>query len=160
MDASTKKAFQVKVRCLVRTLKEYKAYKNEVDSYDLNVVSQDKKKQEFYLESKSALEQVEKKLVEYYHTLNAYMVPLGLFRMNIRPRSKKKHHSMMTAFWQTPILMKLSLSSLGPADLTHLFLIIFTVIKIDSNISFLLSFRRDIELNGFKMVIILWMLKA
>lgn len=76
MDASAKKSFQVKVRCLVRTLKEYKNYKNEVEGYDLNVVSQDKKKQEFYLESKSALEQVEKKLVEFYHQLNAYVVYL------------------------------------------------------------------------------------
>lgn len=122
MDASTKKAFQVKVRCLVRTLKEYKAYKNEVDGYDLNVVSQDKKKQEFYLESKSALEQVEKKLVEYYHTLNTYLVPLGLFRMNIRPRSRKNPRSMMTAPWPLPISTKLRLSSLGPADIKHLFL--------------------------------------
>jgi uncharacterized protein YaaN involved in tellurite resistance len=62
------------VRCLVRILKEYKNYKSEVDSYDLNVVSQDKKKQEFYLESKSALDQVEKKLIEYYHQLNSYIV--------------------------------------------------------------------------------------
>ena len=30
MDASSKKAFQVKVRSLTRTHKEYKAYKNEV----------------------------------------------------------------------------------------------------------------------------------
>jgi protein subunit release factor A len=81
MDASAKKSFQVKVRCLVRMLKEYKNYKNEVNGYDLNVVSQDKKKQEFYLESKSALDQVEKKLVEYYHTLNVYMVPPTSFRM-------------------------------------------------------------------------------
>jgi hypothetical protein len=58
----------------VRILKEYKNYKSEVDSYDLNVVSQDKKKQEFYLESKSALDQVEKKLIEYYHQLNSYIV--------------------------------------------------------------------------------------
>lgn len=43
MDASMKKAFQVKVRTLVRTLKEYKNYITEVESYDLNVVSQDKK---------------------------------------------------------------------------------------------------------------------
>ena len=58
MDASMKKAFQVKVRTLVRTFKEYKNYKTEVQSYDMNVVSQDKKKQEFYLESKSAFDQV------------------------------------------------------------------------------------------------------
>lgn len=51
-----KKSFQVKVRSLGRTLKEYKSYRAEVDAYDLNEVSQDKKKQEFYLESKSALD--------------------------------------------------------------------------------------------------------
>lgn len=44
-----KKAFQVKVRTLFRTLKEYKAYRGEVAAFDLNEVSQDKKKQEFYL---------------------------------------------------------------------------------------------------------------
>lgn len=132
MDASTKKAFQVKARCLARTLKEYKLYKNEVDGYDLNVVSQDKKKQEFYLESKSALELVEKKLVEYYHTLNAYLVPLGLFRMNIRLRSKKNHPSMMTVLWPLPISMKLRPSSLEPADITHLFLTIFFIMKAEN----------------------------
>ena len=58
MDTSMKKAFQVKVRTLARTFKEYKNYKTEVQSYDMNVVSQDKKKQEFYLESKSAFDQV------------------------------------------------------------------------------------------------------
>jgi hypothetical protein len=79
MDASMKKAFQVKVRTLVRTLKEYKNYKAEVEAYDLNVVSQDKKKQEFYLESKSAQDQVEKKLIEYFHQLNSYLVLLSLF---------------------------------------------------------------------------------
>jgi hypothetical protein len=49
MDAAQIKAFQVKVKSLGRTLKEYKAYSAEVQAYDLNVVSQDKKKQEFYL---------------------------------------------------------------------------------------------------------------
>lgn len=39
-----KKAFQVKVRTLLRTLKEYRAYQNEVAAFDLNQVSQDKKK--------------------------------------------------------------------------------------------------------------------
>mgnify|MGYP000474688422 CR=1 FL=1 len=55
MDASQKKAFSIKVKALTRTLKEYKSYKAEVGTYDLNEVSQDKKKNEFYLESKSAL---------------------------------------------------------------------------------------------------------
>ena len=35
-----RKAFQVKTRSLVRILKEYKAYLNEVNSYDMTVVSQ------------------------------------------------------------------------------------------------------------------------
>ena len=48
MDASQKKAFVVKVRTLVRMLKEYKSYKTEVGGYNMNEVSQDKKKQEFY----------------------------------------------------------------------------------------------------------------
>ena len=73
MDAAMVKAFHVKVASLVRTLKEYKSYKKEVDGYDMNLVSQDKKQQEFYQESKSALDQVEKKLVDYYMQLNAYM---------------------------------------------------------------------------------------
>ena len=55
MEASKKKAFHIKVKSLLRILKEYKNYKVEVESYDLNVVSQDKKKQEFYQESQSAL---------------------------------------------------------------------------------------------------------
>lgn len=63
MDTGMIKTFQVKVRSLVRILKEYKAYKTEVEAYDMNLVSQDKKKQEFYLESKSALDQVELKLI-------------------------------------------------------------------------------------------------
>ena len=45
MDASTKKSFNIKVKVLGRTLKEYKAYKKEVEDYDMNQVSQDKKKQ-------------------------------------------------------------------------------------------------------------------
>lgn len=69
-----KKSFQVKVRSLARTLKEYKLYRTEVDAYDLNEVSQDKKKQEFYLESKSALDQVEKKLIDFYLQLKTYIV--------------------------------------------------------------------------------------
>ena len=44
MDASQKKAFQIKVRALTRTLKEYKNYKQELEGYNLNEVSQDKKK--------------------------------------------------------------------------------------------------------------------
>lgn len=76
MDASMKKAFVIKVRALTRTLKEFKSYKQEVDSYDMNEVSQDKKKSEFYKESKCALEEVEKKLLEYYQQLTGYMVLL------------------------------------------------------------------------------------
>ena len=71
-----KKAFVIKVRALTRTLKEFKSYKQEVDSYDMNEVSQDKKKSEFYKESKCALEEVEKKLLEYYQQLTGYMVLL------------------------------------------------------------------------------------
>ena len=44
MDASTKKAFGIKVKALGRTLKEFKAYKKEVGDYDMNEVTQDKKK--------------------------------------------------------------------------------------------------------------------
>jgi len=36
MDAAMRKAFQVKVRSLTRTFKEYKNYKNEVEAYNLN----------------------------------------------------------------------------------------------------------------------------
>lgn len=38
-----KKTFQVKVKSLGRIFKEYKNYKIEVQAYDMNVVSQDKK---------------------------------------------------------------------------------------------------------------------
>lgn len=69
-----RKAFHVKVGSLVRTLKEFKGYRAELQTYDLNQVSQDKKKQEFYLESKSALEQVEKKLIDFYQQLKNYVV--------------------------------------------------------------------------------------
>jgi len=45
MNAGQIKAFGVKVKSLNRVLKEYKNYKIEVDAYDLNLVSQDKKQQ-------------------------------------------------------------------------------------------------------------------
>ena len=77
MDASMKKAFGIKVRALNRTLKEFKSYKKEVESYDLNEVSQDKKKSEFYKESQSALEDVEKKLLEYYQQVITYIVHIS-----------------------------------------------------------------------------------
>ena len=63
MDAGQKKAFHIKVHSVVRTLKEYKSYRTEVESYDMNQVSQDKKKQAFYDESKEALISVEQKLL-------------------------------------------------------------------------------------------------
>ena len=44
MDEAKKKALKVKIRAVGRTLKEYKSYKSEVESYDMNAVSQDKKK--------------------------------------------------------------------------------------------------------------------
>ncbi len=68
-----KKTFQVRVRSLARTLKEYKNYKVEVEDYDLAEIANDKKKLEFYQESKSALDQVEKKLLEFYQTLTNYL---------------------------------------------------------------------------------------
>ena len=43
MDATTKKAFSIKVKALSRTLKEFKSYKKEVGDYNMNQVSQDKK---------------------------------------------------------------------------------------------------------------------
>jgi len=57
MIEANKKAFRIKSKALERTYKEYKSYKAEFDSYDVNEVSQDKKKTEFYQESKGALEQ-------------------------------------------------------------------------------------------------------
>ena len=56
-----------------RIFKEYKNYKVELEAYDINEVSQDKKKTEFYQESKAALEHVEKNLLEYYLQLSAFM---------------------------------------------------------------------------------------
>lgn len=73
MDAAKVKAFHVKVASLTRILKEYKSYQQEVGAYDLNLVSQDKKQQEFYQESKSALDQVEQKLIDFYMQLNAFI---------------------------------------------------------------------------------------
>ena len=73
MDAAKVKAFHLKVASLTRTLKEYKSYQQEVGAYDLNLVSQDKKQQEFYQESKSALDQVEQKLIDFYMQLNAFI---------------------------------------------------------------------------------------
>jgi hypothetical protein len=124
MDASAKKAFQVKVRCLVRTLKEYKAYRKEVQAYDLNLVSQDKKQQEFYLESKSALEQVEKKLVEYYHQLNAYLVCSAIFRAKTKQRSRRKNLSKTISILLKRISRKSRNCSQGLADLIPLILIL------------------------------------
>lgn len=43
----------------------------------MNVVSQDKKQLEFYQESKSALDSVEKKLLEYFQNLQTYIVPIS-----------------------------------------------------------------------------------
>ncbi len=69
-----KKTFQVKVRSLTRILKEFKNYKQELDAYNLTEVAQDKKTEEFYNESKSALDQVEKKLIDFYQQLHSYIV--------------------------------------------------------------------------------------
>lgn len=44
MDQQKKKAMIVKIKAVGRTLKEYKSYKSEVESFDMNEVSQDKKK--------------------------------------------------------------------------------------------------------------------
>lgn len=79
-----RKAFHVKVGSLVRTLKEFKSYRAELETYNLNELSHDKKKQEFYLESKSALDQVEKKLIDFYQQLKAYIVILSLYRAKTR----------------------------------------------------------------------------
>ena len=72
-----RKTFQVKVRSLARILKEFKNYRQELEGYNLTEVSQDKKKEEFYLESKSACDQVEKKLVDFYQQLHSYIVSVG-----------------------------------------------------------------------------------
>ena len=53
----------VKIKAIGRTLKEYKSYKQEVESFNETVVAQDKKQAEFYNESKSALDSVKKNLV-------------------------------------------------------------------------------------------------
>lgn len=56
-----------------RTYKEYKLYKAEFDAYDINEVSQDKKKTEFYQESKAALEHVGNNLLDYFQQLSAFI---------------------------------------------------------------------------------------
>lgn len=48
MDASKKKALYIKMKSLQRTYKEYLAYKNQFEAYDINEVSQSKKKTQFY----------------------------------------------------------------------------------------------------------------
>ena len=58
MLEANKKQFKIKSKAFERTYKDYKYYKAEFEAYDINEVSQDKKKTEFYQESKGALEQV------------------------------------------------------------------------------------------------------
>ena len=100
MDASMKKAFGIKVRALNRTLKEFKSYKKEVESYDLNEVSQDKKKSEFYKESQSALEDVEKKLLEYYQQVITYIVHIYWFSNKTKKPSKKRKRHRLRMIWK------------------------------------------------------------
>ncbi len=73
MLEANKKSFKIKSKALERTFKDYKYYKSEFDAYNINEVSQDKKKTEFYQESKGALEQVEKNLLEYFYQLNSFI---------------------------------------------------------------------------------------
>lgn len=44
MLEASKKAFKIKSKALERTFKDYKYYKSEFDAYNINEVSQDKKK--------------------------------------------------------------------------------------------------------------------
>lgn len=94
MDSSLKKAFSIKVKIVTRILKEYKSYKQELETYDLNEVSQDKKKNEFYLESKGALADVEKKLIDYYQQLKAFTVTMPLPRLRTRKRSRRSRRHL------------------------------------------------------------------
>ena len=103
MDASMKKAFGIKVRALNRTLKEFKSYKKEVESYDLNEVSQDKKKSEFYKESQSALEDVEKKVLEYYQQLTTFIVHISLFSNKTRKLLKVRIRHRSRRIWKKRI---------------------------------------------------------
>ena len=89
MDAGMRKAFQVKVRSLTRTFKEYRNYQAELQAYDLTQVSQDKKQQEFYQESKSALDHIQNKLIDYFQQLRAYLVSLSLCRTKTRRLSRR-----------------------------------------------------------------------
>ena len=74
MEESSKKSFKIKSKALQRTFKEYHIYKAEFDAYDINQISQDKKKTEFYQESKGALEHVQKNLIDFYQQLNSFIV--------------------------------------------------------------------------------------
>lgn len=73
MLEANKKSFKIKSKALERIFKEYKLYKAEFEAYDINQVSQDKKKTEFYQESKAALEHVEKNLFEYFQQLTTFI---------------------------------------------------------------------------------------
>lgn len=63
----------IKSKAVARTLKEYQAYQQEVATFDVTLVSQDKKKQEFYHESVSALESVKKNLIEFVNQFQNYL---------------------------------------------------------------------------------------
>ena len=43
MEQSKQKAFLIKIKAVGRTLKEFKLYKNEVEGFDITLVSQDKR---------------------------------------------------------------------------------------------------------------------
>ena len=79
----------VKIKAVGRTLKEFKNYKQEVESFDPTLVAQDKKQAEFFNESQSAMENVKKNLVEFALQYEAWIVnfisSLGLKQIgNIR----------------------------------------------------------------------------
>lgn len=68
-----KKNLQVKTKALSRLNREHLSYLEEFQSYDLNLVSQNKRELEFYQESKGALKQVEEKVIQFYHDLKSYV---------------------------------------------------------------------------------------
>ena len=74
MDSGKRKALVVKIKAVARTLKEYKSYKTEVESYDQTLVAQNKRQAEFYKESTEALESVKKSLINFVQNLEVFLI--------------------------------------------------------------------------------------
>lgn len=71
-----KKNLQIKIKALVRMMKQCASYHQELDQFDMNEVLSNKKQSQFYNETKSASAIVEIKLMEFYQQLNACVLEI------------------------------------------------------------------------------------